>query len=125
MSRMCVVTDCDSHDPIKGCMVHHRNKNFGPLACGYGQFVTHVSERFGDLGDWQFRSRDKYSNVIVATLRSKGGRVEIWGGTLHRPEVWAVPKGTDGCLISTRLTRDAVEMACGRVGIPIRMEVSS
>ena len=64
------------------------------------------------------------SDVLVATLSDKCGRVEIWGGLIHRDEVWAIPKGTDGCLISTRITKDAVEMACGRVGIQQRLVVT-
>ena len=116
MSR-CLVEDCDSNDPAKGCMVSYNNHNFGPLACEYGRFFTYVTERFGHLGKWKFRSIGSGSDVLVATLKGKYGRVEVWGGSIHRHEVWAIPKGTPGCLISTRPTLEAVEMACGRARI--------
>lgn len=115
--RRCIVEDCGNHDPTKGCMVHYHNRQFGPLACEYGRFATSVTERFGHLGNWKFRNVRQYGEVLVATLSGKYGRVEIWGGSIHGTEVWAIPKGTSGCLISTRLTDDAVEMACGRARI--------
>jgi hypothetical protein len=124
-TRMCIVEDCDSHDPVKGCMVSHNNHRFGPIACEWGRFETSVTERFGDLGDWKFRGIGSGGDALVATLKSRLGRVEIWGGSFHRSEVWAIPKGTDGCLISTRVTRDAVEMACNRVGIQRRLVTES
>ena len=122
MSR-CIVEDCDNHDPVKGCLVSYGNPKFGPIACEYGRFVTSVTERFGHLGKWKFRGIGNSSDVLVATLKGKHGRVEIWGGLIHRDEVWAIPKGTNGCLISTRVTNDAVEMACGRAGIQQRLVI--
>ena len=113
----CIVDDCDNHDPVKGCLVSYNNHKFGPIACEYGRFVTNVTEKFGHLGKWKFRSISSYSNVLVATLNGNRGRVEVWGGTTHRDEVWAIPKGTSGCLISVHVTLESVEMACGRVGI--------
>ena len=119
--RMCLVEDCNNHDTAEGCMVRYNNEQLGPLACKYGQFVTDIIERFGHLGSWKFRGIGNTSDALVATLRCKHGRVEIWGGLIHRDEVWAIQKGTDGCLISTRVTKDAVEMACGRVGMQRRL----
>ena len=115
MSR-CVVEDCDSYDPMKGCIVSYNNRNFGPIVCEYGRFVTFVTTRFGHLGKWTFRGIGG-SDALVATLKGKYGKVEVWGGSIHRDEVWAIPKGTSGCLISTLLTLEAVEMACGRARI--------
>lgn len=118
---ICAVEDCSSYDPMHGCMVHHRNKRVGPLACKYGQFVTGIVERFGCYGRWKFRAIGGYSDTLVATLAGKGGKVEIWGGLTHRDEVWAFPKGTNGCLIGTVTNAETVEMACGRVGLQRRL----
>ena len=117
----CMVEDCDSHDPVRGCMVSHNNDRFGPIACEYGRFVTNVTKCFGCFGEWKFRSIGSGSSVLVATLSGSRGRVEIWGGTIHRGEVWAIPKGTAGHLVSLRVNRDGVEMACARVGIQERL----
>lgn len=122
MSR-CLVEDCDSNDPAKGCMVSYNNHNFGPIACEYGRFVTLVTERFGHLGNWKFRSIGSYSDVLVATLKGKYGRIEIWGGSLHRQEVWAIPKGTNGCLMGTYLNLETVEMACNRARIQMALDL--
>lgn len=117
MVSRCLVEDCDSNDPVKGCKVSLNNHNFGPIACEYGRFVTFVTSRFSGFGKWKFRGIGNNSDVLVATLRGKYGRVEIWGGCIHRDEVWAIPKGTDGCLISTLVNTESVEMACSRAGI--------
>ena len=124
MSR-CIAVDCDSYDPAKGCMVSYRSDKFPPIACEWGRFVTHVTERFGCFGSWKFRSIGNSSDVLVATLSGKRGRVEVWGGITHRPEVWAIPKGTSGALISTHVTKESVEIACGRVGSQQRLAMPS
>ena len=115
--RRCVVDDCGSHDPIRGCIISLHNDHFGPIACEYGRFVTLVTTKFGHLGEWKFRSIGSGSDVLVATLKGKYGRVEIWGGLVHRSEVWAIPKGTSGCLMGTYINLETVEMACGRARI--------
>ena len=121
---VCAATDCDLRDPVSHrCKVQKNNPHVGPLACAWGQFVTRITDRFGDLGDWRFRSIGKTSDVLVATLKGKGGRVEIWGGIVHRTEVWAIPKGTDGVLMGTHDNRETVEMACGRVGVQRRLSL--
>ena len=113
----CVVEDCDSYDPVKGCIVSYNNHRFAPVACEYGRFVTLVTTQFGHLGKWKFRSIGSFSDTLVATLSGKYGRVEIWGGAHHKQEVWAIPKGTNGCLMGTRLNLEIVEMACARARI--------
>lgn len=119
----CMVEDCDSYDPLRGCMVSHNNDRFGPIACEYGRFVTMVTKRFGCFGEWKFRSIGSGSSVLVATLSGIRGMVEIWGGSTHRSEVWAIPKGTAGHLVSLYVNREGVEMACNRVGIQERLVV--
>lgn len=122
MSR-CIVEDCDSYDPLKGCMVSFNNHHFGTIACEYGRFVTFVTERFGRFGKWKFRSIGSGSDTLVATLKGKCGRVEIWGGLIHRDEVWAIPKGTNGCLVGTCVNLEIVEMACNRVRIQMALDL--
>jgi hypothetical protein len=113
----CLVDDCGSNDPVKGCSVSYNNHRFEPIACEYGRFVSLVTTKFGHLGKWKFRSIGSYSDVLVATLSGKYGRVEIWGGAHHQNEVWAVPKSRPRCLMGTLLNLETVEMGCGRVGV--------
>lgn len=121
---VCAATDCDLRDPVSHrCKVPHCNHHVGPLSCAWGRFVTNITNTFGDLGTWKFRNIGKTDDVIVATLKGKGGRVEIWGGSAHRTEVWAIPKGTNGCLIGTLATRVTVEMACNRIGLQGRLSL--
>ena len=113
----CLVDDCGSNDPVKGCSVSYNNHRFETIACEYGRFVSLVTTKCGHLGKWKFRSIGSFSDTLVATLSGKYGRVEIWGGAHHRQEVWAIPKGTNECLMGLHLNLETVEMACGRARI--------
>lgn len=116
----CLAPDCASNDPVKGCVISRLNEYLPPIACEYGRFVTNILDKFGHLGEWKFKSIGHYSNVLVATLKGTYGRIEVWGGSTHRTEVWVIAKDGGKHIVSTNPSFDALESACMRVGIPYR-----
>lgn len=119
----CVESQCRHHDPVRGCKVIDTDFCWQRYGCGWGQFVTFVTNRFGYLGKWSFKRAGSYNDVLIATLAGPGGKVEVWGGIAHGGEVWAFPKGTHGCLVSTVVNGTSVESACRRVGMQGRLEL--
>ena len=90
--------------------------------------------RFSDLmadyrgfGEWRISrvgSRE-YDSVLKATLTGPNGKVEVWGGSLHRREVWFIGKDKSETLIAMDchkkdLTK-AIEDACKLAGIQRRL----
>jgi hypothetical protein len=105
---------------LKGCKAG--------TVCRRGAFVTMVRENFAEYGEWRFR--EFASGAMVATLRGRAGRVEVWGAD-HRPEVYFVPVGTKDSDIPCE-TRDlrkadalraAVAEACAQAAIQGRMRI--
>ena len=117
----CVESQCRHHDPLRGCKVVDHDFCWQRYGCGWGRFVTFVTNRFGYLGKWTFKRVTSYNDVIVATLTGDGGKVEVWGGDSHKGEVWAFPKGSHGSLVSTVVNSVSVLAACKRVGIQERL----
>lgn len=92
----------------------------------FGDFCALIEAHLGDLGEWRFFRVSRESNdAFRASLKGRGGRVEVWDGVLHRREVWAVQGRQETCTGTgchgTEL-REAVERACAIVGVQTRME---
>jgi len=118
--QKCLDINCTFCDMLKGCKA-------GTI-CRRGQFVTMVRHDLGEYGEWRFR--EFASGAMVATLRGRAGRVEVWGAD-HRPEVYFVPVGTKDSDIPCE-TRDlrkadalraAVADACAQAAIQGRMRI--
>lgn len=116
----CLDIQCTFCDMLCGCKAG--------TVCRRGAFVTMVRENFGEYGEWRFR--EFASGAMVATLRGRLGRVEVWGAD-HRPEVYFVPVGTKDSEIPCE-TRDlrkadalraAVADACAQAAIQGRMRI--
>ena len=116
----CLDANCYLWDQLRGCKLRG--------SCRRGHFVTMVRREFSDLGDWHFR--EFASGAMVATLKGKAGRVEIWGAN-HRPEVYYVAKRTkdkdippdDRDLRGMDALTVAVYDACAQAAIQGRLEV--
>ena len=49
----CAETGCRHHDPLRGCKVVDHDFCWQRYGCGWGRFVTFVTNRFGYLGNMQ------------------------------------------------------------------------
>ena len=121
----CIVEDCEYHDQLKGCTAFQGQQAF---ACGWGEFETMIRTDLGDFGDWRIKrvGSRTYNDVLLATLTGGiNGKVEVWGGNLHRIEVWHIGKDKSEQLIATEVKKDdlraAVAKACDHAGIPRRL----
>lgn len=91
MRCKCITQECDHHDVVRGCKAIGGEFTF---ACEYGRFEWIIRSKMGDLGDWMIRARDQYNDTLIATLKGKSGRVEVWAGNATKLDVWCVPTGT-------------------------------
>ena len=120
MPSECTFTECRHSDPVKGCKVD---------GCTLGHFFTLINRELDLFGPWTVRRQTRSSDdVLVATTKGKGGRVEVWGGALHRTEVWAFPRKAEPIMVAHDCDapdelRDAVERACAAIGKQGRLEL--
>ena len=114
----CPASDCD-HIKNGLCTWH--------WACRYGLFAHMVERHLSTFGHW--RIRQYADGAIVASLHGKRGRVEVWGGDMHRREVWALHKnGKEHLLAVNWHTTDGglekyVEQACHELSISVQTKI--
>lgn len=97
--------------------------------------MTSTFSRFADLmagyrefGEWRITragSRE-YDDALKASLSGRSGRVEVWGGNLHRREVWVIGKDKSETLVAVDCHKaedltEAIEKACELAGIQRRL----
>lgn len=92
----------------------------------FSRFSDLMAE-YRDFGEWRISrvgSRE-YDDVLKASLSGKSGRVEVWGGDLHRREVWFIGKDKSETLVAVDCYRSnltkAIEDACKLAGIQRRL----
>ena len=119
----CLTQECDKHDHARQCCKLD-------LMCSWGAFELMVRTHLGEYGDWRIRQIGAYGDALVATLKGRDGRIEVWGGSIHRIEVWFIPRGTkanDGDLIAYDVSvrdgslQEAVRQASLMAGIQRRL----
>ena len=85
--------------------------------------------RYRDLGQWRIvrKGSREYDDVLVARLAGTRGTVEVWGGDLHRREVWAIGRDRSETLVAVGCHGDdlraAIEDACSIAGVQVPMPV--
>ena len=114
----CHATDCD-HNKDGLCTWH--------WPCTFGLFARTVSLHLSPFGRWKITQYQ--SGALVAKLYGKRGRVEVWGGDMHRREVWALHKnGKEHLLAVNWHTTDGglekyVRQAMHEVGIHVQTKI--
>lgn len=84
---------------------------------------------FAALGRWRIMRRGSryFDDILVAKLSGLNGTVEVWGGNLHRREVWFIGRDQSETLIAMECgyrdgtLRDAILQACNLAGIQRRL----
>lgn len=88
---------------------------------------TELMEDYSSLGKWRISrvGSRSYDDVLKAALYGVSGRVEVWGGNLHRREVWCIGKDGKETLVAIACHGEdlsaAISQACKLAGIQTRM----
>lgn len=88
---------------------------------------SRLMDEYRDLGNWRISrvGSRTFDDTLKATLSGINGKVEVWGGSLHRREVWFIGKDKSETLIAVNCYGDALEeaimQACTLAGIQGRL----
>ena len=122
MTRKCALTECGDFD--------HEHGGCKTDGCEFGRFFTLINSELDECGPWTVRRHTRScDDVLVAVTKGQRGRVEVWGGAVHRMEVWAfrAKNDFDAFVLGSRPTPDelrkAVAEACAMVGKQGRLEL--
>lgn len=89
---------------------------------------SRLMDEFSDLGKWRIRRVGSryFDDALKATISGANGMVEVWGGNLHRREVWFIGKDKSERLVAVNCDkngslRDAILQACNLAGVQGRL----
>ena len=125
MPRKCALSECGDFD--------HKHGGCKTDGCEFGRFFTLINCELDEYGPWTVRRHTRScDDVLVAVTKGQRGRVEVWGGAVHRMEVWFMAGKSSP--IQTELVAhdisgdalvDAVSRACALAAVQQRMEVGA